>query len=95
MSYIKWSYQLADKVVGETLHSLNENDYLFVVSDHGMEPAHSTLSPNKVLKDAGLLAVDDKNKINFKESKAYAIPSGSAAHVYLTCRTGKKAELSL
>ena len=90
MSYIEWSYQLADKVVGETLNSLNESDYLFVVSDHGMEPAHSTLSPNKVLKDAGLLTVDDKNKINFKETKAYAIPSGSAAHVYINLQNREK-----
>ncbi|KOS69073.1 hypothetical protein AEA09_11305 [Lysinibacillus contaminans] len=90
MSYIEWSYQLADKVVGETLNSLKENDYLFVVSDHGMEPAHSTLSPNKVLKDAGLLTVDQKNKINFKESKAYAIPSGSTAHVYINLQNREK-----
>ncbi|MFC0417065.1 alkaline phosphatase family protein [Cytobacillus solani] len=90
MSYIEWSYRLADKVVGETLKSLNDNDYLFVVSDHGMEPAHSTLSPNKVLKDAGLLTVDQKNKINFTESKAYAIPSGSAAHVYINLQNREK-----
>lgn len=90
MSYVEWSYQLADKVVGETLNSLKENDYLFIVSDHGMEPAHSTLSPNKVLKDAGLLAVDKKNKINFKESKAYAIPSGSTANVYINLQNREK-----
>lgn len=90
MRYIEWSYQLADKVVGETLNSLNKNDYLFVVSDHGMEPAHSTLSPNKVLKDAGLLTVDKKNKINFKESKAYAIPSGSTANVYINLQNREK-----
>lgn len=90
MSYVEWSYLLADKVVGETLNSLNENDYLFVVSDHGMEPAHSTLSPNKVLKDAGLLTVDQKNKINFAKSKAYAIPSGSAAHVYINLQNREK-----
>ena len=90
MRYIEWSYELADMVVGETLHSLNDNDYLFVVSDHGMEPAHSTLSPNKVLKDAGLLTVDKKNNINYTTSKAYAIPSGSAAHVYINLKNREK-----
>lgn len=90
MSYIEWSYRLADKVVGEIMNSLNEDDYLFVVSDHGMEPAHSTLSPNKVLKDAGLLTVDQKNNIKYKESKAYAIPSGSAAHVYINLQNREK-----
>ena len=90
MSYIEWSYRLADKVVGEIMNSLNEDEYLFVVSDHGMEPAHSTLSPNKVLKDAGLLTVDQKNKIKYKESKAFAIPSGSAAHVYINLQNREK-----
>ncbi|MEH7245415.1 alkaline phosphatase family protein [Neobacillus niacini] len=90
MSYIEWSYRLADKVVGEVLHSLNNNDYLFVVSDHGMEPAHSTLSPNKVLKDAVLLTLDKENKIDLTKSKAYAIPSGSAAHVYINLQNREK-----
>ncbi|QCJ41206.1 hypothetical protein FAY30_04445 [Bacillus sp. S3] len=36
MDYIEWSYRLADKVVGKTWDSLNEDDYLFVVSDHGI-----------------------------------------------------------
>ena len=89
-AYIKWSYGLADKVVGKTLNSLNKNDYLFVVSDHGMEPAHSTLSPNKVLKDSGLLTLDKKNNIDFANSKAYAIPSGSIAHVYINLKDREK-----
>ncbi|AHN24088.1 nucleotide pyrophosphatase/phosphodiesterase family protein [Lysinibacillus varians] len=90
MGYIEWSYRLADQVVGETLNSLKKNDALFVVSDHGMEPAHTTLFPNKVLKDAGLLTVDEKNNINYAQSKAYAIPSGSAAHVYINLRNREK-----
>ncbi|KLT20047.1 hypothetical protein AA980_05185 [Neobacillus vireti] len=90
MSYIEWSYKLADKVVGKTLKSLDKKDALFVVSDHGMEPAHSTLSPNKVLKDAGLLTVDKTNKVNYKESIAYAIPSGSTANVYINLKKREK-----
>ncbi len=92
MSYIEWSYRVADEVVGATMNSLQDNDYLFVVSDHGMEPAHSTLSPNKVLQDAGLLTVDpkDKTKINYAASKAYAIPSGSAANVYINLKNREK-----
>lgn len=90
MDYIEWSYLLADKVVGKTLDSLNRDDYLFVVSDHGMEPAHSTLSPNKILKDAGLLTIDKNDKVNFTESKAYAIPSGSTAHIYINLQNREK-----
>jgi predicted AlkP superfamily phosphohydrolase/phosphomutase len=90
MEYIEWSYKVADKVVGMTVKSMDENDHLFIVSDHGMEPAHSALEPNKVLKDNGLLVLDSDGKIDYKRSKAIAIPSGSAAHVYINLKTREK-----
>ncbi|MBM7694188.1 putative AlkP superfamily phosphohydrolase/phosphomutase [Peribacillus deserti] len=88
--YIEWSYRLADKVAGKTMNSLKENDHLLIVSDHGMEPAHSTLEPNKLLKDAGLLKVDKNNQIDYKKSKAYAVPSSSIAHVYINLLSREK-----
>ncbi|PLT28768.1 nucleotide pyrophosphatase/phosphodiesterase family protein [Peribacillus deserti] len=88
--YIEWSYRLADQVVGKTMKSLKENDHLLIVSDHGMEPAHSTLEPNKLLKDAGLLKVDKHNQIDYKHSKAYSVPSSSIAHVYINLKSREK-----
>ncbi|RSD29074.1 alkaline phosphatase family protein [Mesobacillus subterraneus] len=88
--YIEWSYKLADEVVGKTVKSLDDNDHLFIVSDHGMEPAHSALQPNKVLKDNDLLVMDSDGKIDYKKSKALAIPSGSAAHVYINLEKREK-----
>lgn len=90
MEYIEWSYKVADKVVGKTVKSLDGNDHLLIVSDHGMEPAHSALEPNKVLKDNGLLVLDSDGKIDYKRSKAIAIPSGSAAHVYINLKSREK-----
>jgi predicted AlkP superfamily pyrophosphatase or phosphodiesterase len=90
MEYIEWSYKVADKVVGKTVQSLDENDNLFIVSDHGMEPAHSALEPNKVLKDNGLLVIDSEGEIDYRKSKAIAIPSGSAAHVYINLESREK-----
>ncbi|WLR57198.1 alkaline phosphatase family protein [Mesobacillus subterraneus] len=90
MEYIQWSYKVADSVVGKTVESLDENDHLFIVSDHGMEPAHSALEPNKVLKDNGLLVLDSDGKIDYKKSKAIAMPSGSAAHVYINLKSREK-----
>jgi predicted AlkP superfamily phosphohydrolase/phosphomutase len=90
MDYIQWSYKVADKVVGKTVKSLDENDHLFIVSDHGMEPAHSALEPNKVLKDNGLLVMNSEGEIDYKKSKAIAIPSGSAAHVYINLKSREK-----
>ncbi|CAM3799194.1 alkaline phosphatase family protein [Mesobacillus thioparans] len=88
--YIRWAYKTADKTVGRTVKALDENDYLFIVSDHGMEPAHSALEPNKVLKDNGFLVLDDDGKIDYEKSKAIAIPSGSAAHVYINLKSREK-----
>jgi predicted AlkP superfamily pyrophosphatase or phosphodiesterase len=91
MEYIEWAYRTADQVVGKTVTSLDENDHLFIVSDHGMEPAHSALEPNKVLKDNGLLVLDSEGKIDYEKTKAIAIPSGSAAHVYINLESREKA----
>ncbi|WP_079508942.1 alkaline phosphatase family protein [Mesobacillus jeotgali] len=88
--YIQWAYKTADKTVGKTVKALDENDYLFIVSDHGMEPAHSALEPNKILKDNGLLKLDSEGKIDYEKSKAIAIPSGSAAHVYINLESREK-----
>lgn len=88
--YIRWAYKTADKTVGKTVKALDENDYLFIVSDHGMEPAHSAIEPNKVLKDNNLLVLDSDGKIDYEKSKAIAIPSGSAAHVYINLKSREK-----
>lgn len=83
MNYIKWAYELADRSLGETLKTMNDKDRLFLVSDHGMEPVHSMISPNKELEKAGLLRTDKEGKIDTSESKAYAVASGAIAHIYI------------
>lgn len=81
--YIEWAYKLADDVVGQTMDSLSEEDHLLVVSDHGMEPVHTILAPNTLLKEAGLLKTDKKGRVDEENSKAMAVASGSAAQIYL------------
>ncbi|WP_070121274.1 alkaline phosphatase family protein [Bacillus marinisedimentorum] len=83
MKYIGWAYKLADETAGKTYDSLGKDDRLLIVSDHGMEPVHTAVYPNKILKDAGLLAVDEKGRIEYEKSKAYVITNGGAAHVYV------------
>lgn len=83
MNYIKWSYKLADKKVGEFLETMDDNDQLLLVSDHGMEPVHTMISPNHELEKAELLVRDDDGKIDSKKSKAFAVASGAIAHVYI------------
>ncbi|WP_026582626.1 alkaline phosphatase family protein [Bacillus sp. J33] len=83
MKYIEWAYKIADSVIGKTLDSLNSNDHLLVVSDHGMEPVHTLLAPNTLLKKEGLLKTDSKGNVDEEKSKAIAVASGSAAQVYM------------
>ncbi|MEM1504540.1 alkaline phosphatase family protein [Domibacillus sp. 8LH] len=89
-AYIKWAYQLADDTVGKTVAAMDDNDHLFVVSDHGMEAAHTMLEPNAVLKKAGLLKTNEDGTIDYSKTKAYAVPSGSAAHVYINAKVTEK-----
>ncbi|VEF49643.1 type I phosphodiesterase/nucleotide pyrophosphatase [Bacillus freudenreichii] len=90
MGYIRWSYRLVDDMLGQVLPQLKAKDRLFLVSDHGMEPVHSKLSPNEELEKAGLLVLDEDGKVNLKKSKAFAVASGSIAHVYINLRGREK-----
>ncbi|AEP00343.1 MULTISPECIES: alkaline phosphatase family protein [Heyndrickxia] len=87
---VRWAYQLADHTVGKTLQSLGENDKLFVVSDHGMEPMHTGLSPNYELKKHGLLVLKKNGEIDLNRTKAYAVASGTMAHVYINLKGSEK-----
>lgn len=90
MNYIRWSYRLVDKKLGQVLSKLNKSDRLYLVSDHGMEPVHSRLFPNEELEKRGLLVKDSKGKIDYKKSKAFAVASGSIAHVYINLKGREK-----
>ncbi|WP_181884581.1 alkaline phosphatase family protein [Neobacillus piezotolerans] len=90
LNYIRWSYRLSDKMLGQVLSKLNKTDRIYLVSDHGMEPVHSRLSPNEELEKAGLLVKDGSGKINYKKSKAFAVASGSIAQVYINLKGREK-----
>ena len=83
MGYITWAYQLADQMIGDVLENMEDNDRLLIVSDHGMEPVHTMISPNHVLEKAGLLKLDKDGKVDSEKSKAFAVASGSIAHIYI------------
>lgn len=89
-AYISWAFRQADRIIGEIADVQGQEDYLFVVSDHGLEPIHTRLSPNKELEKAGLLKTDSKGKIIASETKAYAEASGTIAHVYLNLEGREK-----
>jgi len=50
-------YQEADKQVGQLVELLDEDDTLFIISDHGFGPAYRTFYLNKWLLNQGLLVL--------------------------------------
>ncbi len=54
---VKDFYRAADEFVGELVSSLSDDDLLFVISDHGFRPVHSTINLNAVLMEGGFLKV--------------------------------------
>lgn len=82
-AFVSWAFQQAEQTIGRITDDLNDNDHLLLVSDHGLEPIHTRLSPNKELEKAGLLKIDKNGKINTSKTKVYAEASGTIAHVYV------------
>ncbi|AXH99984.1 nucleotide pyrophosphatase [Sporosarcina sp. PTS2304] len=89
-NYVRWAFQQADQVIGRINNSLQPDDHLFIVSDHGLEPIHTRLSPNKELEKAGLLVKDKNGEIDTSKTKAYAEASGTIAHVYVNVKGREK-----
>jgi predicted AlkP superfamily phosphohydrolase/phosphomutase len=55
-------YAAHDAQVGRLLTLLTENDWVFVVSDHGFGPVHRTFYLNEWLRQNGYLVLKDKGK---------------------------------
>lgn len=83
-NYYRRAAQAADQALAMTLETLNlENTAVFVVSDHGMAPLHTTVFVNTILEEAGLLVLDEKDYLVVEKSQAFAVATGGAAHVYI------------
>ncbi|MBT3321650.1 MAG: hypothetical protein HN392_05125 [Anaerolineae bacterium] len=82
-NYIR-AAQIADSSLGIMLDAFDlEKITLMIGGDHGMAPIHSRVYLNTLLENAGLLTLDSKNYVVLEESKAFAICSGGAVHVYI------------
>lgn len=88
--YVSWAFGQADDAIGRITDDLDETDHLLLISDHGLEPIHTRLSPNRELEKAGLLVKDENGKIDSSKTKAYAEASGTIAHVYVNLKGREK-----
>jgi predicted AlkP superfamily pyrophosphatase or phosphodiesterase len=78
--------EAADTALGRVLEALDESGLrartlVAVVSDHGFLPVTERLSPNTLLREAGLLTLDDEGKL--ASWKAWFHASGGSAALYL------------
>ena len=56
---------------------------ILLASDHGMAPVHTAVYPNTLLQEAGLLVLDWRDYVVVDKTRAFAVASGGALHVYI------------
>ena len=89
--YYEQAAQVADNSLGILLDAIDlDTTTLMMVGDHGMAPIHSRLYVNTVLESAGLLTLDSQNAVVLSQTKAFAICSGGAVHVYINLEGREK-----
>jgi len=75
-------YVEADRIVGETLEQLGDDETLFVMSDHGFAPWTRSFNVNTWLKENGYLALKDPSRqgeleyfqnVDWSRTQAYAL----------------------
>jgi predicted AlkP superfamily pyrophosphatase or phosphodiesterase len=71
-SYLKFAYQTADRAVNRIVKAAGPDANVFVVSDHGFAPFHTTVNLLNLLRNAGI----DTTKIAVRTS-------GPAANIYV------------
>ena len=78
---IQWIYQEADRVLGETLKRMDQEDHLVVLSDHGFAPFRKAVHLNRWLAEAGYLVFKPGEQgadalfsgVDWAQTRAYAL----------------------
>ncbi|HKZ43766.1 MAG TPA: alkaline phosphatase family protein [Anaerolineales bacterium] len=82
--YYKDAARIADQALQTMLEAFDlQKTTVFMVGDHGMTTIHTSVFVNTILEQAGLLTLDSQNAVIINKSKAFAIGSGGAVHVYI------------
>ncbi len=89
--YVEQAYALADRSLDAIEKALAPTDTLFVTSDHGMVPIWTSIYPNEILREAGLLSLSSDGSID-PGSAAAAMAGGGIAHVFLNPATASPEE---
>lgn len=78
---VEWIYTEADRILGETLARLDQDDELIVISDHGFAPFRRAVHLNRWLVANGWLVLEDEpggsevgfSNVDWSRSRAYAL----------------------
>ena len=78
---VQWIYQEADRVLGETLERMGEDDQIVVLSDHGFAPFRKVVHLNRWLAQAGYLVFKPGEQgtdalfdgVDWAQTQAYAL----------------------
>jgi predicted AlkP superfamily phosphohydrolase/phosphomutase len=62
-------YKTSDDFLGLLMNLRPENTIVALVSDHGMDASNKLLAINKALEQAGLLALDERNRVDLAKTK--------------------------
>lgn len=82
-------YIKADEYIGLLAKNLSENDFAFIISDHGFGPYRENVNINQILMQEGFLKLKDKQlsrhlgDIDFEKTLAYSVGFGS---IYLNIK---------
>jgi predicted AlkP superfamily phosphohydrolase/phosphomutase len=68
--FLQQVYRLSDELLGLLMTHQTENTIVALISDHGMEGTHRLIAINKLLQEKGLLAVDERGRVDLARTKA-------------------------
>jgi predicted AlkP superfamily phosphohydrolase/phosphomutase len=85
--YLLQAAQVSDLALGTMLRQVDLKDTtVLMVADHGMAPCHTTVYVNTLLQQAGLLTLDKRDYVVVNRSRAFAVASGGATHIYINLK---------
>jgi len=80
--FLEEVYRAGDEFLGQVMSTRPPNTALALVSDHGMEGANKAVRINAALRQAGLLALDRRGRVDLSKTKAY-YPGANSGHILL------------
>ena len=84
--YLLEAYAMIDEYVGTAIDSLPDDAVLFVVSDHGFGTADKIFYPNYVLREAGLLVLNEAGEVDLDATEAIYYTGNNSSVLINTLR---------